>query len=703
MAPIVIPPTPIRTAVDVYRSEPSCGFSFYDPVDSTDQNKDIYISLYNTRTMSNKSLWSFTAATAKRRLRATEAQVQVEFDATAEARAYSWNESSMHTRCDFIGNVVRGMQELNMTLRPLEIVEYELCIEQRAYGEALSNTLGSIDMPKDLFYNWRTKYLLALDAFMGSYLYINWAIKYNESNPIDIAEVAKSNLMFPETFLSILRLLAYEGAESEGGDILLDEEDVYHANATVAETAQAIRKDAGTAMARIFNEVQKHNLTMEWNDFLGGVDIFTRDILGHPAQVRELASLRSPAPRARRRLSAPAREHRVVLRLRRLSEKTCTEPCTDCEIVDDVVVETLHGLNAFTDYYRGPFEEVLEAFSAALGSPSEAIPIDLPSRNTTTPTAAPVQPAPTWPPLPSNLSFARKTELFFNTVDERPIPMYGHGLSYYLWYPFQHRCDMDKVVYCQTDDEDRRVKLPLAIVASTLVGIVFFFAWANVPYFNVIPILALPVLVASVYLGIVYEYQPLCLPYIPHCLVDDVSVFLDEALESVRCMCQYLPDLTDDCTECEAIVIRMYDTAACESLPHFKNLSIFWAPITAMKVYFPLVLRVVFNFPIVDTIVSALGLVGFHEGAVEALQIDCVNAYILDTATVSCIFAAFGYLVLMWGETLYNIAVPLTRLLWLSMQIGLNSAMLLLNSDFSARVFLSGLIVAILSVIPMLV
>jgi hypothetical protein len=673
--------------LDTYRAEPSCGFSFYDPdEDETDTNIDIYMSLYHPREMSQPADGHWAFAGPRRRLAEETEPVVPEFNATAAARDYAWNESDMFTRCDFIGSVVRGMKENNVTLRALEIVEYELCIQQRAYGEALSNSMGSVDLPKDLFYNWRTKYLLALDAFMGTYLYVNWAIRYDEANPVEINDVVASRLMYPKTFLSIMNLAAYEGSDGEGGEILLDEDGVYHANATVAETARAISKDAGTVMARIFNELQTHNLTMEWNNLLDGVGVLTQDILMHKTGVSSPPSM--PAS-ARRRLSVaePGETHRVALRLRRLSEKTCQEPCINCEIVDVALHEVIDGFHAFVHYYDHEFDDIIEEFGAALGSPIEAIPLSI-----TLPTKAP-PPSPTPSPTPScpdysgNLSFSEKTHLFLNITDNCPIPMYEHGLVYYLLYPFEEGCDMNKVVYCQTSRQDY---VTTGLMVSTAIALLFLFAWANVPYFNTIPILLLPLVLVFVYLVVVYEYQPLCLPYIPQCTVDDIAKVLDDTLESILCMCQYLPELVADgqCNGCEGIGVVTYNVELCKTLPHFDTLSIFWAPITALRVYLPLVLEIMFNLPGIDMIVDAIGLGGYHAGAVTELEIDCVNAHIVDVVTVLCLFASGGFLLFMWGETLYNSFVPLIRLQWMLTQQGLNASQLLLSSEFSISAFL---------------
>jgi len=716
-------------------TQPTCGFAFNDP-----GNIDNYISLYKTRSMAATGTWQ-TAITdlgtflstdvegggkgLGRRLRANEPE---KFDAAALARAYTWNESKLVSRCDLIGRTALAMNASNMTLRPLEVVELEDCIELRSYGEMMSHSLFVDDFPKELFYTWQTKYLLGLDAFMGSYLYLNWAWHYNasHSNQTDITEIVNASLMYPDTFLSLMKIVSEKvhtkaTAYGEPMDLGDDQLRTYYGNESAVETMDAVVSDAATVSGRIYNELVQHNISGEWEHMTDTLDLLGHHILQYSGRHPEtLPEWGEPATRRRLLGFDGTSPYRLTLRHRRLSTSKLecdanSVACTGCSVVDNLLDETVHGFTSFAHYYSTSFPDAIEGFNAALGAPGDAERVTLRSSEVHANVSQAVRrrllsvpsSAPTLPPSRSvkdlkasaaESDFLNATLLFFDTTDDAEVPIYGYGLSYYLAWPFEKACDMRATIYCEAETvQDREEDIAIGISATVALNVFIVFSYMNLPLAQLIPvpmIVTQAVASAFLYMGLVYGYHPFCLPFVPHCLVDDlVHVFETRVMDNLRCLCQIAPSLYEGaCTDCQSLEIRSFNAKQCSTVPHFDDLSILWAPLLVARVYMPRLLSWSFGLPLVSNVVaSSAALQHIETARPDALAIDCALAYIPNAAAVGVIGASGAFVLVFWSRALTKLPLAFARLGWLGVQQELNAAQLLLTAEFSPATFVIGL------------
>jgi len=758
-------------------SRPACGFAYNDP----SGNVDNYLSLYKTRNMgiANPDSWILsgaantydpatslsptqyptryptpfptrtpttaqpsasptltgqtysptgypTAAGGRRLLSIPEEEV---FNASKAAREYIWDDG-LGSRCDLIGRVVASMEIQNMTLRPLEQVEMEYCIQLRMYGETIAHYFATDDFPKYIFYTWQAKYLLAMDTFMGTYLYLNWAWNYNETNPnqTDITAIVNSSLMYPKTYMSMLK--AFTGRignnYGHGEPIIFDDtgDKIFHGDEDLHEVAEDLLRDAMTVSGRIYNELIKHDIAGEWQNLTKAFRILGENILKYqgrnPETLPDWGETDSYNSTGRRLLGIEKPHYHFKVKLRRLAsaDLECEEDalvCTGCAIVDNLIDESIHGFTSFTQYYENDFPKALKGLNEAFESPREVETLSLTSgdvhkkvrrrlrsrrlASTGTPTSSPTR-EPTlsvddlkWAAATKS-EFLNATILFFDTTDDTKVPLYGHGLSYYLLSPFEDACDFDKVIYTKGSDVKSRLdNIYWGISVVAVVNILIFFLYMQYPILNMMPMFITQIVASVVvYLPIAYSYHPMCLPFIPHSLLDDlVYVFEEEIIPEIRCICQYLPELSGGCGgKCEKLELRNFDTNACSKEPFFDDMAILWAPAMFSRVYFPRVMSFMFNIPGIRQFVDMFESLQYIEKArPSATALDCMYTHAFDTGTVAAITGGSSLVVFFWWRTLAQIPVTVVKMTWLLVQQNLNAASLLASNKFSPSVFLT--------------
>ena len=83
-----------------------------------------------------------------------------------------WNGTS---ECDYIVHAHRGYSWGD--LRPLEQIRLSECVEQRELSHEL-NTLVGVNLPIDLFYNWKRKFEMGYHGAFGLLLYMqHWTVE----------------------------------------------------------------------------------------------------------------------------------------------------------------------------------------------------------------------------------------------------------------------------------------------------------------------------------------------------------------------------------------------------------------------------------------------------------------------------------------------------------------------------------------------
>ena len=81
-------------------------------------------------------------------------------------------------------------------------------------------------------------------------------------------------------------------------------------------------------------------------------------------------------------------------------------------------------------------------------------------------------------------------------------------------------------------------------------------------------------------------------------LVDDIFVLLNDRIFP-NCFCQYWPGLAETCNldNCYLCSIQTSYRTCPDNIPELKELGVFWAPLTWLKVNFPEVLVFIYDNP----------------------------------------------------------------------------------------------------------
>lgn len=131
-----------------------------------------------------------------------------------------WNGTS---ECDYIVHAHRGYNWGD--LRPLEQIRLSECVEQRELAHEL-NTLVGIDLPVDLFYNWKRKFEMGYHGTFGLLLYMQHTSTRDLFQALDSRDIPRywidvyRSAQEMEVRLPSLRELAYGLREHEVGVVL---------------------------------------------------------------------------------------------------------------------------------------------------------------------------------------------------------------------------------------------------------------------------------------------------------------------------------------------------------------------------------------------------------------------------------------------------------------------------------------------------
>jgi hypothetical protein len=665
---------------------PSCGFAI-----NKENTKNFYMSVYRPRNF-ERSYFQCPEADNSRRLKAEHVEASPaaaeatppHFNAIEAALNYSWLNGS--SRCDHIGRVFKVVNASNISTSWLEKIDFQECVTLRTYGESFANFLTLPDLPRDLFYNWQRKWLLLTDLFYSSVVTTSWLLN-SRSN--DIYTIFDESLMHPKLFKSIFRKFSDFIPPAYESDAYTSHlEDVFprsnfNMSENVSDIAVDLRQDALFAFTHISQQLYSRNISLEWEDFVEGIGHIHRNIMQYNPEARQQLSVVSGLPIHLRRRQRNGNE--VGIRLgfstyiheENLGDHNYTQycdtfvkqqsPCTQCAIVDNLLLETQQSMRAMTSYYEDSFEKIFDDFSDIFeitlepfqgGKTHDAKRLreihHLQKRHvlkqrklsafaissTVSPSSSNTAHS---DDIESVEDFARYTYLFLHTTDSAYVPFYEHGFSHYLNAFLDDSCDYENIIYKSAIPSGRVEWGILMLFISVLVlGTITI----RFPVIS-IPLWTWPIILSLGYIIYVYEYyNPLCLPLIPHTVIDDLSTVFDNFIKKSSCICQYLPTLSNStCSDtCTEFAIRDYnECSAVLDDVGFEELSIFWTSTLFVHLYLPSFLPTVFGvWPLsyIPVLIPSIQRIMYlHWFNIPTSYVECLFVNSLD------IFASFTILI----------------------------------------------------------
>lgn len=780
------PDNPTKTISE----SPTCGFSYSDDTTNINDdglaqagagnlNKDYYFSIYKTRNIIRQEWTSHTSVRGARRrlLSAVDYDVPPTLNATEMASNYFWNEGQ--SRCDQIGRVYKVLEWQNRPISWLEEIEFRECLSLRIYGEQVGNSLMVEDFPRDIFYHWQRKYLLGLDFFYGTFIMVQWAMHRHNETDYNVTAHITSALMHPTTFLSFTHLITGQmidhskipQGEMEGIDDLYNESGIFnYSSESSGEMADDIRMETMSAASRIFHELSKHDIGMEFSQLQNGLSVIHDAVIAYKGTTPDLTPLTDAIQDKAGELIRPHNGHRLTYRLGLMTyvknnydeDYDCLQfphICTECAIIDNPIEDIFLGTVGMVEYYTKGLPKIISDF----GSRFDSI-ID-PSEDQTTINAlaqehignvkharakrkrlrkirltSGLNTTEIDHDIDSIQEFAAAVKSFFETTNSDPVPFFRHGLSHWLFYPFEEGCDIESVIYNPPPNSQTKIDVlsgigyailgfttlfvinriddgpkilyeaSVKVIAAPLISIplVGFQLYNFVSSWTVLQFVLMP---TSIYIYSVYSYTPLCLPYIPHGIIDDMSYTLEEFINSISCLCRYLPNMSEECTsECTEYSLLPYkDCAVLLKNDGFSELWVFWLPVLSIQLILPWLFSSIFIFfPFSQLLVwfpslNEIAKIDFSNISPTHIQCGLVN--ILDFASAGLIGAAVGgggYYIIINMNTIVTLIVDLNIT---ALQILGNATIIIRTSKVPLKiqiVILSVLLALILSVVTAL-
>ena len=202
----------------------------------------------------------------------------------------------------------------------------------------------------------------------------------------------------------------------------------------------------------------------------------------------------------------------------------------------------------------------------------------------------------------NNVTLIEAISKFLSTTDDSYVPFFAHGASFYITYPFAGDCPMSIIYGTEPGHDTTNKRLDLMetsfrYMLETLIGLYLFQWFTDFPILSLIGPYIIFIL-AFIFMLTTYNWTWPCFPNIPNMLVDDIFVLLNDRIFP-NCWCQYWPGLAETCNldNCFLCSIQTTYRTCPDNIPELKELGVFWAPLTWLKVNFPEVLVFLYDNP----------------------------------------------------------------------------------------------------------
>lgn len=238
------------------------------------------------------------------------------------------------------------------------------------------------------------------------------------------------------------------------------------------------------------------------------------------------------------------------------------------------------------------------------------------------------------------------------------VPFFERSLRYYLWQPIQD-CPAEKI-YCTYNTFEERQQLITNAIIYTLVTILVFYVSEyilGIPLFTSMTPYFLFIF-AFIYMYTVYIYTYKCIPSVPNCLLDDLYAYIHDKLFP-QCFCVYLPGLSKNCNPDTCFLCgRTTEFAECVAeIPLINTMGIAWAPVFAIRTYFPQVLVYLYKTsPFSWVFRNYESLIEITQGIIENTEIRQVE---MDCLTISYFDLVLAGVILWLCSQLMSLVAPI--------------------------------------------
>jgi hypothetical protein len=525
---------------------------------------------------------------------------------------FRWDGDSF---CDHFITAYKDWDGGFASLRPIEQLRFQECLEWRLLNEQLVNITGFHSLPHDLVYNWKQPWLLFAKSLQASFVYAQWWLKDGTDIAVLKKELDQTGLPAKDILEAVHRVkrlfnhaLTRENAHTLMMNVFRDHDAHFDDPAS----------DSGTHKAYEVYEAVSHSV-------FGIYDIVSSD--GFSRNLRQLEHFTIPAYGAAEVIVRVPKATEIfsdkALRLgeqvnsmqesfgRVYSDLECQQSsadrlfCFECALVDNFLYSTLDLTKDLGSYYDNQFRvDFLMLFNASWSDNSEynqkyarafrQAQANKAERYGGIEGIEGIEgsEADEW------LEYAAGLILHGNrTLEELSLAVsywfQGNATSQVpanatlllpsdfqtvLEFPFRGDCLGASFMW------QEKLRSPFYGFLPGLAALAVFEAYAFL-------VAAPPVLLRLVlygilsvssfvaYLVVVYEMNPFCLPQLPPYLLRDLLLWLEEGL-FVSCSCSWFPFLSTECTQqtcysCDATEAPSYLTCA-DTASGMKELGYFW-------------------------------------------------------------------------------------------------------------------------------
>ena len=535
-----------------------------------------------------------------------------EKDVTLQAfEAFEWNGDNF---CDHFMHAYKDWDGGFQSMRPIEQLRFQECLEWRIMNEHLINVTGLKALPHDFLYNWKQPPILFAKGMQAGFLYAQWWLT-------DGRNVASLKQMLDQTGLPATDIL----------------ETVTHVKRMFQNTVT--RANAHTLMMNVFRENDPAfldpNSTSSTSQAYRVYDAVSTSVFGlydivfseeFARNLKGLHKFKLPAYEAENiRVRVPTTGdifskkalqfgHQVASAQqsfgRVYSSLECQQTdadrlfCFECALVDNFLYTSLETTRELGDFYDNQFKtDFLDLFNASWTDKNEynqKYYRAFQAAQTRNEERYGGTEALEGSSISEWLAYASGLVLYGN----RSVEEFGLAISYWVQgnytgqvpanatllfpndfqtlveLPFQADCTSASFLWHEKIRSPFYGFVPAIVAFSGLE--LYLFLVSDLPFVvKTMAYLGLSVGSFVAYLMVVYGMNPFCLPQLPPYLLRDLLLWLEETL-FVSCSCTWFPFLSKECTQqtcysCTSEVSPSY-YSCMDNASGMKELGMWWHP-----------------------------------------------------------------------------------------------------------------------------
>ena len=611
------------------------------------------------------------------------------------AEAIEWDGLS---RCDFI--VHRYKTFTWNELRPLEQIEIQECLEQRIIAHELANITG-LPIPKDIIYNYKRKYMLMYEVGHAMIIYLRHLAgglttsemlqsmkKENIDLDLYLPAMNKIRSFVSSTVTMTNANHVIHSVFQQYPDIHTTDSGVgniyrlYTHTQTIAEKAYPHVQNLSLHFTKLMNTMptRQHNITQHLH------------VLKRPFIREDEIPMTRSKVKARRFLSPLLGAAGVDGDITPCSQREDSYVCLDCVVVDNILNTVIREGKRMAEYYEHTFAPIIipdfvnyfekkekrsKAYRQSIADLFENI--ELQSAGNTTKALTNIQRAEKdwnhlfkqWE-LRNNGNIVEIIIQFVGTVDDTYVPLFGHGLGYYISYAFIDSCPME-IIYCTTKTTQERVQAisrQFVWQAAVFGGFYALQLYSGIPVFTMatgFPTMFL--IMGAIYMWTVYSYIYTCVPNIPNCLMDDLFIWFHDVAYP-QCFCSIYPGLSESCDpELCFLTDRVTTFANCSTtVPLTNDMGYFWSPVFWFRSQLPEVFLWMYKTPPFSWLfknydsIRDIAIRAQDGVPITLAEMDCLGLKYSDSALLGIGFYLISFLLSMLIPIIIKVGIHTVKL-----------------------------------------